>query len=212
MLRIFDDLYQFNSYAPPIDLTFHQYLLNVAEPILIHTGNMKQSEELIPKIKEALAGKGLKYIFISHFESDECGGLGVILKEFPQAKVISSEVTARQLEGFGIASDVLIRKPGDIMIIGESEFEFTSYPSEMHLWEGLLLFDLKRGILFSSDLMIRFGNSGGKILENTLEEELARITKDQIPDTEKKVKLIEDLNKLNIKFITTGHGECIKII
>ena len=98
------------------------------------------------------------------------------------------------------------------MKIGETEFKFISYPSEMHLWEGLLLLDLERKILFSSDLMIRFGNSGGEILENTLEGELDRITKEQIPDTEKREKLIGDLKEEDIKFIATGHGECIAIM
>lgn len=212
MSQIFDDLYQFTSYAPPIDLTFHQYLLNMDEPILIHTGSRQQAEALLPQIKDVLKGRELKYIFISHFESDECGGLEIILKEFPNAKVIASEVTARQLDGFGIAGDVLVKRPEEKMEIGGSEFKFISYPSEMHLWEGLLLLDLERKILFSSDLMFRFGNSGGKILENTLEEELDRITKEQIPDREKRETLIEDLRKEDIKFIATGHGECIKII
>lgn len=212
MLPIFKDLYQFTSYAPPIDLTFHQYLLNIDEPILIHTGNKKQAEALVSQIKDVLAAKELKYIFVSHFESDECGGLGVILREFPRAKVIASEVTARQLDGFGIVSDVIIKKPEDKMTIGESEFRFISYPSEMHLWEGLLLFELKSGLLFSSDLMIQFGNSADKIRESTLEEELAKITIEQIPDTGKREKLVKDLKKENIKFIATGHGECVKII
>ncbi len=212
MQQIFDDLYQFTSYVPPIDLTFHQYLIDIDEPTLVHTGNRRQAEALIPQIKKVLAGKELGYVFISHFESDECGGLEIILKEFPQAKVISSEVTARQLDGFGITSDVLIKGPGDEMIIGDAGFKFISYPSEMHLWEGLLLYDLKRGILFSSDLMIRFGNSGVKILENTLEGELSRITQEQIPDTKKREMLIENLRKESIKFIATGHGQCIKII
>ena len=116
------------------------------------------------------------------------------------------------LDGFGIAGDVLIKRPEEKMKIGETEFKFISYPSEMHLWEGLLLLDLERKILFSSDLMIRFGNSGGEILENTLEGELDRITKEQIPDTEKREKLIGDLKEEDIKFIATGHGECIAIM
>ncbi len=74
MSQIFDDLYQFTSYAPPIDLTFHQYLLNMDEPILIsfrkQTNRLKHS---LPQIKDVLKGRELKYIFISHFESDECG-------------------------------------------------------------------------------------------------------------------------------------------
>ncbi len=60
--------------------------------------------------------------------------------------------------------------------------------------------------------MIRFGNSDVKILENTLAEELFRITQEQIPDTEKREMLIENLKKESIKFIATVHGQCIKII
>lgn len=212
MSQIFDDLYQFTNYAPPIDLTFHQYLLDLDEPILIHTGSRKVAETLLPQIKDVLMDRELKYIFVSHFESDECGGLEIILKEFPKAQVIASEVTARELDGFGISGDVLVKKPEDEMIIGGSEFKLISYPSEMHLWEGLLLLDLERKILFSSDLMISFGNSGEKTIESSLEEELARIGKEQIPDKEKREKLIEDLKKEDIKFIATGHGKCIKII
>lgn len=212
MQAIFNDLYQFTNYVPPIDLTFHQYLLGLDEPMLIHTGNKQRAKELVPQIKDKLKNEELKYIFISHFESDECGGLGIILGEFPQAKVICSEVTARELAGFGITNDVHIKKPGDRILIGGSEFKFISYPSEMHLWEGLLLLDLKRQILFSSDLMVSFGNPKEKVLENTLKEELALITNEQIPDAEKRKKLIQDLSKENIKFIATGHGQCIKII
>ena len=60
MQQIFDDLYQFTNYAPPIDLTFHQYLLNIDEPILVHTGDRKQAETLIPQIKDVLMKKELK--------------------------------------------------------------------------------------------------------------------------------------------------------
>ena len=212
MQEISKDLYQFTSYASPIDLTFHQYLLKIDEPMLVHTGNREQAKTLIPKIKDILAGNELKYIFVSHFESDECGGLSLVLEEFPQAKVIASEVTARQLDGFGIVSDVLAKRPDDKMTIGGSEFKFIAYPSEMHLWEGLLLLDLKREILFSSDLMIRFGNTGDRVLEASLEEELTRITREQVPDKERREQLIEDIGKESIKFIATGHGQCIKII
>lgn len=212
MKAIFDNLYQFTSYIPLIDLTFHQYLIDIDEPVLVHTGNKKQAEAIIPQIKEVLGNKELKYIFVSHFEADECGGVGLILKEYPSAKVIASEVTARQLDGFGLVSDVLVKEAKSTLRIEDTDFKFIGYPSEMHLWEGLLLFDLKRGTLFSSDLMIRFGNSGGKVLESTLDKELDRITKDQVPDKEKREKLIDDLKKEDIKFIATGHGECIRVV
>ena len=40
------DLYQFSTYIPQINLSFNQYMLLAEEPILIHTGNMKQAQQL----------------------------------------------------------------------------------------------------------------------------------------------------------------------
>jgi len=211
MLTIYENLYQFSSYVQPIDLTFHQYLLLADEAILIHTGNIEQGQALIPQIKDALKGKTLKYIFVSHFESDECGGLSAILKEFPEAKPVCSEITARQLGGFGITRDFIIKKPGEKLITDEYELEFISYVSEMHLWEGLLMVENKNGIFFSSDLMFRLGEASGKVIQSHWENEINSITHEQIPDPDKRYELKETLLKLSPKFIATGHGPCVKL-
>lgn len=59
MSIIYEDLHQFSSYIPPIDLSFHQYLLLTDEPVLVHTGAIQQAEALIPQL--TLNGKSLKY-------------------------------------------------------------------------------------------------------------------------------------------------------
>jgi len=210
MSIIYDDLYQFSSYIPPINLSFHQYLLLTDEPVLVHTGSIVQAEALIPQLKEVLGDKQLKYIFVSHFESDECGGLSVLLKNFPEAKTICSEVTARQLSGFGITSEVIIKKPGEKLITSSSELEFISYPSEMHLWEGILLVENKRGIFFSSDLIFGMGEASGDVVDGNWQKEVEAITLDQIPSTEQRAKVQHTLSKLNPKFAAVGHGKCLK--
>lgn len=211
MSIIYENLHQFSSYILPINLTFHQYLLLTDEPLLVHTGNMQQAELLIPQLKSALNGKALKYIFISHFESDECGGLSLILEHFPEAKPICSEVTARQLSGFGITNEFILKKPGEKLITGDYELEFFSYLSEMHLWEGLLLMENKRGIFFSSDLMFRLGKAIDTVIECTWQEEVNNISAEQIPDPERRLQLQQILTKLNPKFVATGHGPCVKL-
>jgi flavorubredoxin len=211
MSNIYENLYQFSSYVPPIDLTFHQYLLLANESILVHTGNMQQAKSLVPKLKDILNDKTLKYIFISHFESDECGGLSEILKHFPEAKPICSEVTARQLSGFGITNDVIIKNPGEKLTTDDYELEFLSYLSEMHLWEGLLLIENKSGVFFSSDLMFRLGEAGGKVIEGNWKDEVDSIASHQVPDPDKRLELQQTLSKLNPKFIATGHGPCVKL-
>lgn len=210
MTNIYKDLYQFSSYVPPINLTFHQYLLLTDEPILVHTGSINQAEALVPQLKDILDGRTLKYIFISHFESDECGGLSLILKHFPEAKPICSEVTARQLMGFGITNDIIIKRPGEKLITNSYELEFISYPSEMHLWEGLLLMENKRGIFFSSDLVFSFGDEQNTVIEGNWQKEIENITPEQVPDPYQRDQLQKNLEKLSPKFAATGHGTCLK--
>ena len=77
-----------------------------------------------------------EYIFISHFEADECGGLRVILEYFPKAKTICSEVTTRQLNSFGIKAEIIVKKRTETLITDNYDMEFISYPSEMHIWDG----------------------------------------------------------------------------
>lgn len=210
MSVIYEDLHQFSSYVAPIDLSFHQYLLLADEPVLVHTGNMQQAEALVPQLKAALGDKQLKYIFISHFESDECGGLSLILEHFPEARPICSEVTARQLSGFGITNNTVVKKTGEKLNLGNHELEFISYPSEMHLWEGLLIMEKNLGIFFSSDLVFRLGEASGSIIEGYWKEEVDRISPEQVPDPERRAQLQQTLAELKPKFAAVGHGPCLK--
>ena len=212
MTLLNQDIHQFSTYIPPINLSFHQYLLSTDEPLLLHTGNTEQATALIPQLKDVLKHKDLKYIYISHFESDECGGLSLILEHFPGAKPICSEVTARQLSGFGLANDVLIKKPGEKLITNDYELEFLTYPSEMHLWEGLLVMETRRRVFFSSDLMIRFGEADGTVIDSDWHTEIDNIGPDQVPNPERRVQLQQTLRQLNPAFVATGHGPCLKLM
>jgi flavorubredoxin len=210
-IKIFDDLYLFSSYIGFIDLTFNQYLLTGSEPVLVHTGSIDQAKALLPGLKEMLEGRQLSYIFISHFESDECGGLRYLLEHFPGAKPVCSQVTARQLTGFGLAGDIMAKAPGDVLEAGGFRLRLLSYPSEMHLWEGLMAFEENRGLLFSSDLFIRRGALRDKIVESRLEDELQGILPSQIPDPEAYRTVQQNIRDIPVKYIIPGHGPCVRL-
>ena len=211
MNEIYNDLYQFTYYIPPIQLSLHQYLLLTEEPILIHTGTFKQSENIIPQIKELLGDRQLKYIFVSHFESDECGGLPVLMREYPGAVTVCSEITARELHGFGYTGTVAAEKNGEKLIGNDFEFSFVDYASEIHLQYGLLFMEHKRGIFFSSDLMFRLGDMHGKTLESSWREEVASIGLDRVANVDRLRIMKKDLLKLSPDFIAAGHGPCVKL-
>ncbi|WP_407262810.1 oxygen-binding di-iron domain-containing protein [Klebsiella quasipneumoniae] len=147
MTEIIKDLYQFTEVMEPIKLSMHQYLLMTNEPVLIQTGAVSQAQTTIPKLQELLGERKIKYILISHFESDECGGLALVLKEHPEAVAVCSETTARQLMGFGITNNVLIKKPNEIF--AGDDFEFQTISSHLKCICGKDFYFLKRNVVFS---------------------------------------------------------------
>ncbi len=133
----------------------------------------------------------------------------MILEAYPEAVLLCSDVTAIQCDGFGIKTKTLVKEGGDVLSLGNGELLFLDYPSEMHLWDGLLVFEKKRGILFSSDLVFAFGKAEGCVgreLENALQ-----ITHEQIPEDKRRAKLQEELLALPADFIATGHGHCVML-
>jgi flavorubredoxin len=205
------NLTQFNAYAEPINLSFNQFLLMGSEPMLVHTGTKADAQALLPLLRKYLSGKDLAYVFVSHFESDECGGLALLLQEYAGLKVLCSGVTARQLIGFGIMDDVRAQVDGSILTAGDHEYEFISYPSEMHLWEGLVLHERNQSILFSADLFIQHGRIGRMTLVSNLPEQMASITLERIPSQDGRAKMQRRLESLPIRLIAPGHGACISI-
>jgi Uncharacterized flavoproteins len=210
--KIKDNIYLFNSYIEAIDLSFNQYLVCNPVPMLIHTGSVYQTEILVPKIRQILGGQPLEYVFISHFESDECGGLALLTKYYSEVKAICSPVTARQLTGFGIDAKIEVVNPGDKLEIGDCLFEFITYPSEMHLWEGLMSFETRQGILFSSDVFIRMGKIDQPVAESKLSVEVQSIGLQRIPSPEALKRLQNDISALPVKYIMPGHGPCLKVL
>lgn len=89
---------------------------------------------------------------------------------------------------------------------------FIRFPSEMHLWEGLLLMENTRGIFFSSDLMFRLGKADNMVIEGSWDYEVRNITPTQVPSSEARTALQNTLAGLTPKFVATGHEPCIKVL
>ncbi|MHB1419148.1 MAG: oxygen-binding di-iron domain-containing protein [Bacillota bacterium] len=208
--QIKDNLYLFTSLNEHINLSFNQYLLTGEEPVLFHTGDYKTSMQLIPEIETILAGNKLSYIFISHFEADECGGLSLLLNRFPEAKPICSAITAMQMAGFGYTTRPVLLKPGQDLTGNGFRLSAIPYPSEAHLWEGVLAFENTMGALFSSDLYLRWGPVEEPVIELDWAEESGKVAPEQIPDPAAREKTIAAIKKLPVKLICTGHGPMIK--
>lgn len=211
MNEIRKNLYQFSLYIPPLDFTIHQYLLATDPAILLAAGTVRQAEAILPKLKEILGDRPLKYVFVSHMESDEAGGLFVLQKAYPDLTVIAGPIAARELPGFGYTGKILAKRGGDTLKDGALDLAFIDYPSEVHLQNGLVCYEKNTGLLYSGDLFLRFGNGVGKTLKADWKEEVQGIDDQRVPNEEARKKLQEALLQVKPEFVAVGHGYCLEV-
>lgn len=211
MKEVFKNLYQFTEYIEQIQLTIHQYLFLGEHPFLVGTGRAQHTREILPEIEKALGGEKLSYLLVSHMESDECGGTAVLKEAYPDLAVISSEMTAREMEGFGYKGKTISKRGGETLKEKDYELQFIDYPSEVHLRNGLVFFEKQNGIFFSSDLMVRRGDGRGKVLQGCWKEEIEKIQRDRVCDGDLLEQLKEDLKQILPQFVAVGHGFCLQM-
>ena len=207
MNALYPDLYQFTVYLPPLDFTIHQYLLAAETSVLFATGAMKQAQAILPQVQELLAGRPLRYIFVSHMESDECGGLSALLRAYPDARVICSALAARELPGYGIECHALPVSGGMRVTDGALDLEIFDCPAEVHLQNGIVGLEHGSGVFYSADLMQRFGNGGGQCMQASWAQEVDAI---RLPDANRTDALKQALRSVSPRFVAVGHGFCIQ--
>lgn len=211
MNEIRKNLYQFSLYIPPLDFTIHQYLLATDPAILLAAGTVRQAEAILPQLKEILGDRPLKYVFVSHMESDEAGGLSVLQKAYPDLTVIAGPIAARELPGYGYTGTILAKRGSDTLQDGALDLAFVDYPAEVHLQNGLLCYEKNTGLLYSGDLFLRFGNGTGKILKADWPEEVMAIDEQRVPNEAARKKLQQTLLQLKPEFVAVGHGMCLEV-
>ncbi len=209
MEKIYQDLYQFSGYIPSMEFTIHQYLLASEPAILFASGTVQQAEHILPQIKSILQDRPLKYIFVSHLESDECGGLSGFWKEYPDVTVIGSALCARELPGYGYPGKIVVGDPNVTYSDGNIKLQFFHYPSEVHLQDGLVCYETNRGIFYSADLMLRLGDGRGKTITKNWKQEVDAINTERIPEPRRLERLKTELLQISPAFVAVGHGFCM---
>ena len=211
--KIAEGVYRISTTAGPPGqgggFSFNQFLIKDEKSILIHTGAVQQFKGVTESISTVLDIKQLTYIFISHFESDECGAICNFLGANANLIPVCGAITARQLQGFGLHSSPQIVKPGDELNLGKHKLSFVSYPSEMHLWEGLLAYDATDKILFSSDLFVARGGEGA--VKKANRAEVLKIEARSIPSDEGRTKCQAAIDTLDIHLVAVGHGPTLDL-
>ncbi len=190
-----------------MDFTIHQYLLATEPSILFATGTVQQAERSLPEIEEILGGRPLDYIFVSHMESDEYGGIRIFLERYPDAKVICSRLASRELPGLGVECDC-VAADGDTVIEEDISLKTITYPCEVHLQDGIIAYEQNSGILYSSDLMQSPGDGRDTVEECGYLPRAESISSVRIPNGKGLEDTKRKLASISPRFVAVGHGFC----
>src|SRR5690606_17769451 len=127
------------------------------EPLLFHTG----PRQLFPLVREAVAHvlpvETLRYIGLSHFESDECGSLNSFLAAAPHAEPLCGRIAA-----LVSVSDFADRPPramadGEEISLGRHMLRWFDTPHVPHAWECGLMMESSTNTLLCGDLFTQGG-------------------------------------------------------
>src|SRR5262245_18338078 len=159
--EIAEGVYRLSTFLPavgPRGFTFNQFLVDAAEPLLLHCGQRALFPAVSQAVDRVMDPRRLRWIAFSHIEADECGSLGEWLAAAPQATVTHSSI------GCAIwLNDHAPRAPraladGEVLDLGGRRVRRLHTPHVPHCWDAGLLFEESTGTLFTSDLLTHVGN------------------------------------------------------
>jgi flavorubredoxin len=146
--RLFDELIPL-----PDGTTYNSYLIKGSEKTaLIDAVDPTKEKELLENLDEAGINK-IDYIIANHAEQDHSGGIPVLLKKFPEAKILTNQKCKDML------MDLLLIPPekfltvndGEKISLGDKTLEFIIAPW-VHWPETMLTYLVEDKILFPCDL------------------------------------------------------------
>ncbi len=154
----------------PGGFTFNQILIQDDAPLLFHTGPRR----MFPLVREAVehvlgTAAALRYVGLSHVESDECGAMNEWLAVAARAEPVCSTIAAMVS-----MTDLADRPPvaladGQELSLGAKRVRWLDAPHLPHNWECGYLFETTTRTLLCGDL---FTHPGGAELPALTESEV----------------------------------------
>lgn len=134
-------------------LSVNAFLVEAAQPYLVDTGLLVDSEELVRAVEAILDPADLRWIYLTHTDPDHVGALMTLLDRAPRAKVITTFLGAAKLE-LSLrpvpADRVLVRNPGERISIGDRTLSVMR-PPIFDAAETTMVYDDLIDGLFSAD-------------------------------------------------------------
>ncbi len=153
------DLFE-GQYDVPEGMSYNSYIILDEKTALMDTVDASKTEEWLANVKEALGDRQLDYIVVQHMEPDHSGSFGVIINEYPDAKIVASAkafvMMGQFFDGIDLDDRKIEAKEGDVLSLGTHSLQFIMAPM-IHWPEVMMTYEASEKVFFSADGFGKFG-------------------------------------------------------
>ena len=110
------------NFNPTRWIAMNAYLVRgAAQPYLVDGGMVPEKENFVAELKKLIDLKDLRWIFLTHDDSDHVGAVHTILQQAPHVKVITTSRTCGRLDMHNPlpANQIYHLAPGEVMDLGD---------------------------------------------------------------------------------------------
>ena len=159
-----------NLFPIPRGVSYNSYVLLDEKTVLMDTADDSISRQFLENVTYALGGRALDYLVVQHMEPDHCAMIDVLLRRYPEAKLVCSAKALgmlHQFYGLDAKDRALVVAEGDKLSTGRHTLHFIMAPM-VHWPEVMVTYDEVSGILFSADAFGTFGALAGNIFDDEI--------------------------------------------
>ena len=173
LTEIADGIYRISTpVAPnpalPAGFTFNQFLIDDEQPLIFHTGPRGMFELVREAIETVMPVARLRYVGLSHFESDECGGLAQLLEVAPDAVPLCGMVAKMVSVDDASVREARGMADGEELSLGQHTVRWLDAPHLPHGWETGYLFEQRTRTLLCGDLFTQPGDAHPALTEEDI--------------------------------------------
>ena len=153
------DLFE-GQYPVPDGVSYNSYLIEDEQLCLLDTVDARKQDEWLGGLNEALDGRKLDYLVISHMEPDHAANIENFMKAYPDTTVVANTKTFTMMGNFfrnlNLDGKKLVVANGDSLTLGKHVLTFVFAPM-VHWPEVMVTYDSTDKVLFSADGFGKFG-------------------------------------------------------
>lgn len=203
------DLFE-SQYKVPNGVSYNSYVILDEKVAVMDTVDKRVTEQWLENLSQALNGRTVDYLVVSHLEPDHASNIQKLAELYPNMKIVGNAKIFSMLPQFftmDFSDRSVVVKEGDTLSLGSHTLQFFMAPM-VHWPEVMVEYEQSEKILFSAD---GFGKFGALDVEEDWTDEARRYFINIVGKYGTQVQnLLKKAVTLDIQTICPLHGPVLK--